>query len=71
MYGNLTQYQLIKEFKSKTGFIKEQSFWRVFCKIYTIIRKVCLEFGDKDEKYFLAEALYNALLKIPYESGNL
>lgn len=67
MYENLTQMELLKEFKSNTGNIKEQIFEEFFVRFRPLLKKYAWKLGDKDNKYFLAEALYNALLKIPYE----
>jgi len=67
MYENLTQNELLKEFKSNTGNIKELVFEEFFVRFTPLLEKYAWKLGDKDNKYFLAEALYNALLKIPYE----
>ncbi|WP_304508605.1 hypothetical protein [Anaerotignum sp.] len=70
MYENLNQYELLKEFKNTTGPIKEQAFEEFFVRFTPLLEKFAWKLGEKDIKYFLAEALYIALLKIPYECAN-
>ncbi|MDD3394221.1 MAG: hypothetical protein PHG19_06225 [Anaerotignum sp.] len=67
MYENLNQYELLKEFKNTTGTIKEQAFEEFFVRFTPLLEKYAWKLGEKDIKYFLAEALYSALLKLPYK----
>lgn len=70
MYENLTNYELLKDFKSNIGIIREQIFEEFFLRFTPLLEKYAWKLGEKDIKYFLAEALYNALLIMPDKCDN-
>jgi len=58
-------YNLLKEFRGAED--KNETFEKFFMLFTPLLEKYAYKLGNKDEKYILSEALYNALLKIPYE----
>jgi RNA polymerase sigma factor (sigma-70 family) len=59
-------FAAILEFRSAKD--KNASFGYFFDKFEPLLKKYARLLGESDYKYFLAEALYNALLKMPIES---
>jgi RNA polymerase sigma factor (sigma-70 family) len=59
-------FAALLEFRSAKN--KNASFEYFFGKFEPLLKKYARLLGESDYKYFLAEALYNALLKMPIDS---